>query len=93
MERDIKIYRVKLSPSTMQRETSLNISLSQDDKVTKSKRVLLTDKAINVFFEPPTLSKIIRLQTVSDEKISLCEVEAYGTGTFHLSAKVSVWIF
>jgi hypothetical protein len=82
LERNIKIYRIEITPSQEQKETTLNVSLLQGEKIAKSKIVLLTDKAVNVFIEPPFLSRIIRLQTMSDEKISLCEVEAFGTSEF-----------
>jgi hypothetical protein len=83
LEHAIKIYRVKLTPSTKQRETTLDVSLLLNEKINKSKSVHLTNEAMNVFFEPPTLSEFIRLQTVSDE-ISLCEVEVYGTSECNL---------
>ncbi|CAB4040858.1 Hypothetical predicted protein, partial [Paramuricea clavata] len=81
LEHAIKIYRVKLTPSAKQRlDTTLDVSLLLNKKIIKSKSVHLTNKAMNVFFEPPTFSGFIRLETVSDEtQISLCEVEAYGT--------------
>ena len=85
MEHAIKIYRVKLTPSTKQRETTLDVSLLLNEKITKSKSVHLTDEAMNVFFEPPTLSEFIRLQTGSDDtELSLCEVEVYGTSECNL---------
>lgn len=83
MKREIKTYRVKISPATDQREVILNVSLMRDENLaSKSKTVLLTDEAINVFFEPPTLARFIRLQTIPNTKVSLCEVETYGTGTY-----------
>ena len=83
MEREIKIYRVKIYPATGQREVILNVSLMRDENLpSQSKTDLLTDKDINIFFEPPTLARFIRLQTISNTKISLCEVETYGTGAY-----------
>ena len=76
------MYRIKISPSKSQREASLNVSSIRNEN-SRIKTVLLADEALNVFFEPPTVARFIQLQTISDEaKISLCEVEAYGTGTF-----------
>ena len=81
------MYRIKISPSKSQREASLNVSLIRNEN-SRIKTVLLADEALNVFFEPPTVARFIQLQTISDKaKISLCEVEAYGTGTFFCARK------
>lgn len=86
MEREIKTYRVKICPTASQRKAMVNVSLLRNQKfASKSKTFLLTHHAINVFFEPPILARFIQLEANSDKtKISLCEVEAYGTGAYPL---------
>lgn len=86
MEREIKTYRVKISPSKSQREAFLNVSLIRNEH-SNVKTVLLTDEIISLFFEPPTIARFICLQAISVKtKISLCEVEAYAAGTYLLHA-------
>ena len=72
---------------------TLNVSLLLDEEITKYRKVHLTNEVKNVFFEPPSLSRIIRLQTLSDGRILLCEVEAYGTGMYMFIINCSHYVY
>ena len=81
---EINIYRVKIFQSSTENEgLPLYIYLFPDEYTSKpeNKKMVNLSRTTDVFCEPPTPARYIKLQTLENRVLELCEVEIYGAGT------------